>query len=96
MSSLPSGFSAVVANIGIKDATDDSTIVVMETSASAAAVFTRSLFAGPSVVLNREHVADGSARAVVVLSKNANVANGPDGAADADNDSAGDRRAGRA
>ena len=83
MSALPTGFSAVVANIGIKDASDDTTIVVMETSASAAAVFTRSLFAGPSVVLSREHVADGSARAIVVLSKNANVANGPDGAADA-------------
>jgi len=83
MTPLPDGFSAVVANIGIKDTTDDTTLVVLDRSAPAAAVFTRSLFAGPSVRISRDHVADGSARAVVILSKNANVANGPDGTADA-------------
>lgn len=83
MTPLPTGFSAVVQNIGIKDASDDTTLVVMDRPGRAAAVFTRSLFAGPSVLLSRRHVADGSARAVIVLSKNANVANGPDGADDA-------------
>ena len=49
----------------------------------AAGVFTRSRFAGPSVVVSRQHVADGWARAMVVVSKNANVANGPVGFDDA-------------
>ena len=49
----------------------------------AAGVFTRSRFAGPSVVISRQHVADGWARAMVVVSKNANVANGPVGFDDA-------------
>jgi glutamate N-acetyltransferase/amino-acid N-acetyltransferase len=80
---LPSGFSAVVANIGIKDATDDATLVVVDRPAPAAAVFTKSLFAGPSVVISRAHIADRRARAIVVLSKNANVANGPVGVDDA-------------
>jgi glutamate N-acetyltransferase/amino-acid N-acetyltransferase len=49
----------------------------------AAGVFTRSRFAGPSVEISRRHVADHHARAVVIVSKNANVANGPAGSADA-------------
>ena len=49
----------------------------------AAGVFTKSRFAGPSVTLSRANVADGTARAVVVISKNANVATGPQGHDDA-------------
>ena len=37
-----------------------------------------------SVTISRRNLADGTARAVVVVSKNANVANGPDGHADAE------------
>ena len=48
-----------------------------------AAVFTKSRFAGPSVILSRANVADGTARAVVVISKNANVATGQQGHDDA-------------
>jgi glutamate N-acetyltransferase/amino-acid N-acetyltransferase len=80
---LPRGFSAHVANIGIKDATDDFVVIAAERRVPAAGVFTRSRFAGPSVVISREHVADGWARAIVVVSKNANVANGPAGFDDA-------------
>ncbi len=47
-------------------------------------MFTRSRFVGPSVTISREHLADGRAQAVVVVSKNANVANGPAGRADAE------------
>ena len=47
-------------------------------------MFTRSRFAGPSVTISREHLADGRARAIVVVSKNANVANGAAGRADAE------------
>jgi glutamate N-acetyltransferase / amino-acid N-acetyltransferase len=80
---LPLGFSAHVANIGIKDDTDDLVIVRSERPCAAAGLFTQSRFAGPSVVVSRQHLADGSASAVVVISKNANVATGADGLADA-------------
>ncbi len=80
---LPQGFTSHVTNVGIKDTTDDFTVVVADHTATAAAVFTRSRFAGPSVVVSREHAADGRARAVVVVSKNANVATGPEGLANA-------------
>ena len=80
---LPRGFSCHVANIGVKDDSRDFTVVAADSACAAAGVFTRSRFAGPSVEISRRHVADGRARAVVVVSKNANVANGPGGAADA-------------
>lgn len=81
---LPRGFTAHVANIGIRDDTDDFVIVAADRPCSAAAVFTRSRFAGPSVEVSRRHVADGELRAVVVVSKNANVATGRRGLADAE------------
>ncbi|HRE01577.1 MAG TPA: bifunctional ornithine acetyltransferase/N-acetylglutamate synthase, partial [Ilumatobacteraceae bacterium] len=81
--SLPRGFSAYVANIGIKDDTTDFVVVAAATTCPAAGVFTRSRFAGPSVVLSRANIADRTARAVVVISKNANVATGPTGLANA-------------
>ena len=65
-----------MANIGIKDDTDDFVVIAAEAPCPAAAVFTRSRFAGPSVTISRRHVADGRLRAFAVVSKNANVANG--------------------
>lgn len=81
--SLPTGFTAHVANIGIKDSTTDFLVVASERPAAASAVFTRSRFAGPSVLLSRRHVADGRLQAALVVSKNANVATGAQGAANA-------------
>ena len=83
MTALPRGFRAHVANIGIKDDTTDFAVIVADEPCTASAVFTKSRFAGPSVTISREHVADGSLQAVAVVSKNANVATGPDGHADA-------------
>lgn len=80
---LPDGFSAHVGNIGIRDDTHDFTVVAAPGPVSASAVFTRSRFVGPSVMLSQANVADGRAQAVVIISKNANVATGPAGAADA-------------
>jgi len=80
---LPRGFSAYVANIGIKDASSDLTLVVAEKTCAATGVFTQSRFAGPSVILCRENIADLSARAIVVISKNANVATGAEGMSNA-------------
>jgi glutamate N-acetyltransferase / amino-acid N-acetyltransferase len=76
---LPQGFRAHVTNVGIKDTTDDFTLVVADESCAAAGLFTQSRFAGPSVLVSREHVADGRALGVVVISKNANVATGEEG-----------------
>ena len=77
--SLPQGFRAHVTNVGIKDTTDDFTLVVADASCAAAGLFTQSRFAGPSVLVSREHVANGKALGVVVISKNANVATGEEG-----------------
>ena len=83
MTALPEGFRAHVANIGIKDDTTDFAVIVADEPCTASAVFTRSRFVGPSVTISREHVADGSLQAIAVISKNANVATGPDGHDDA-------------
>ncbi|CAN0271305.1 unnamed protein product, partial [Phaeothamnion confervicola] len=80
---LPRGFRAHVTNVGVKDNTDDFVVVAADEPCVAAGVFTKSSFAGPSVLVSREHVADHRARAVVVLSKNANVATGAEGLANA-------------
>ena len=81
--SLPLGFHSYVANIGVKDDSQDFTLVVAESQCAASGVFTQSRFAGPSVTVSQTHLKDLSARAIVVISKNANVANGPDGLSDA-------------
>ncbi len=67
----------------MKDTSDDFTVVAGPVGTTAAGVFTKSRFAGPSVVISRRNVGSGSARAVVVVSKNANVANGDQGMRDA-------------
>ena len=78
---LPRGFTSYVANFGIKDESNDFVVVAADEPCAAAAVFTQSRFAGPSVVVSRANVASRSARAVVVISKNANVATGDVGLA---------------
>ncbi len=78
---LPRGFSAYVANIGIKDDSTDFVVIAADQTCSAAGVFTRSRFAGPSVLVSRQHLENHAARAVVVISKNANVATGAEGLA---------------
>ena len=83
MTALPTGFRAYVTNVGIKDATDDFVVVASEVDCVADGVFTTSSFAGPSVIVSREHLASPTAQAVVVISKNANVATGAEGLANA-------------
>jgi glutamate N-acetyltransferase/amino-acid N-acetyltransferase len=80
---LPAGFATYATNIGIKDRTDDFVVIAAERPVPTTAVFTKSRFSGPSVTLSRINVADGTSRAVVIVSKNANVATGPQGMADA-------------
>ncbi|HEY1968899.1 MAG TPA: bifunctional glutamate N-acetyltransferase/amino-acid acetyltransferase ArgJ [Pseudonocardia sp.] len=79
----PKGFHGCTTSLGIKDSAPDFTAIVSEVPATASAVFTRSRFAGPSVLLSRETAATGTAAGVVVIARNANVATGPEGLANA-------------
>lgn len=92
-SNAPAGFRGITGNIGIKDPEDDFFTVVSEVPAAVAAVFTRSRFAGPSVALSRAAAAGGSARGVVVIARNANVATGRTGRENAQEVQAGVARA---
>ncbi|QMS91649.1 bifunctional glutamate N-acetyltransferase/amino-acid acetyltransferase ArgJ [Nostoc edaphicum CCNP1411] len=83
ISSTPQGFSAFITNLGIRDATDDFVFIKSSVPCVADGVFTQSLFAGPSVTISRDHLKDSQAQGIVVISKNANVANGSVGIADA-------------
>ncbi len=82
--SWPQGFAIHTGHAGLQDdGRDDVAILVSTVPATCAAVFTRSRFAGASVALSREAGRVGKARGVVVLARNANVATGAAGAADA-------------
>ncbi len=81
---FPLGFRAAGVTCGIKDSgAPDLAIVACDGPATAAGAFTRSRLAAAPVLLSREHVADGSARAVVVNSGNANACTGAQGMQDA-------------
>jgi glutamate N-acetyltransferase / amino-acid N-acetyltransferase len=80
----PRGFHSYVANIGVKNSDDDFVVITADEAGPASAVFTLSRFAGCSVTLSRRHAADHSLKAFVVLSKNANVATGAEGMANAE------------
>ncbi|HKO00008.1 MAG TPA: bifunctional glutamate N-acetyltransferase/amino-acid acetyltransferase ArgJ [Pseudonocardiaceae bacterium] len=78
---VPRGFHVYTGRAGIADdGRDDMAVLVSDTPAAVSGMFTRSRFAGPSVVLSREACRNGRARGVVVLSRNANVATGATGA----------------
>ena len=72
----PQGFLSLAKNLGIKDKTLDFTVMYSTTRAAAAGMFTQSLFCGAPIVVGREHIADGHLQALVINSKNANVATG--------------------
>src|SRR5918999_5002622 len=82
-SNHPQGFFSLAKNVGIKDDTLDLTVIYSTVRAPAAAMFTRSRFPGAPVLVGRAHMADGFAQAIVVNSKNANVATGQRGIDDA-------------
>jgi glutamate N-acetyltransferase/amino-acid N-acetyltransferase len=72
----PQGILSLAKNIGIKDATLDLTVIYSTVRARAAAMFTRNRFPGAPVIIGREHIANGYVQALVINSKNANVAMG--------------------
>jgi glutamate N-acetyltransferase / amino-acid N-acetyltransferase len=79
----PQGFRSCAKNIGIKDSTLDFTVIASDVPAAAAAMFTQNRFCGPAIIIGREHVANGQLQAFVINSKNANVATGETGLANA-------------
>jgi glutamate N-acetyltransferase / amino-acid N-acetyltransferase len=75
----PRGFLSLAKNVGIKDSTLDLTVIYSTVRARAAAMFTRNRFPGAPVIVGRKHIADGFTQALVINSKNANVAMGKQG-----------------
>ena len=75
----PQGFLSLAKNVGIKDETLDLTVIYSTVRARAAAMFTRNRFPGAPVILGRKHIARGFVQALVINSKNANVAMGQQG-----------------
>lgn len=75
---LPRGFRCFVTAAGLREHGSDVSLIVADDTenASSAAVFTQSLFAGPSVQVSREALAGGAGRALVTVAKNSNVATG--------------------
>jgi glutamate N-acetyltransferase/amino-acid N-acetyltransferase len=82
---LPRGFRFAAASCGLKKrghtGSLDVAMIVSDTPASAAAVFTQNLVQAPPVVLSRANVrkSAGDMRAVIVNSGNANCCVGPEG-----------------
>jgi glutamate N-acetyltransferase/amino-acid N-acetyltransferase len=78
----PIGFSSFGRNIGIKDKTLDFAVIYSNTVCKSAAVFTRNNYPGAPVIVGREHISDGYLQAIVINSKNSNVATGEKGIQD--------------
>jgi glutamate N-acetyltransferase/amino-acid N-acetyltransferase len=82
---LPRGFRFAAASAGLKKrghtGSLDVALIVSDTPASAAAVFTQNLVQAPPVILSRAHVhaSPDAMRAVIVNSGNANCSVGPGG-----------------
>ncbi len=80
----PRGFQAAGVSCGIKEGgLRDLAVVVSETRATAAAVYTTNLFKAAPLLVTKEHLADGALYAVVCNSGNANSCTGPQGLKDA-------------
>ncbi|HEY7164521.1 MAG TPA: bifunctional glutamate N-acetyltransferase/amino-acid acetyltransferase ArgJ [Candidatus Binatia bacterium] len=79
----PQGFLSLAKNVGIKDDTLDLSVIYSTVPAQAAALFTQNRFPGAPVIVGRKHIGGGVTQALVINSKNANVAMGRQGLDDA-------------
>jgi glutamate N-acetyltransferase/amino-acid N-acetyltransferase len=81
---FPRGFRAAGVTCGIKaSGAPDLALLACDGTATAAGAFTRNRLAAAPVLVSREHLADGRARAVVINSGNANACTGRQGMNDA-------------
>lgn len=71
---LVKGFSWLGKNIGIKDDSLDFGVLFSEVPCSATGVFTKNNLPGAPVIVGKEHLENQELQAIVVNSKNANVA----------------------
>ncbi len=79
----PQGFTSVAKHIGIKASGLDFMVIASDRDTLAAAVLTRSRFAGAPVLIARESMQTPHLRAITAVSGNANVATGEQGLCDA-------------
>jgi len=80
----PKGFQAAAVHAGIKTSqTPDVGLLICDTLATAAAVFTTNQVVAAPVKIGRRHVAKGKLRGIVVNSGNANACTGKQGENDA-------------
>lgn len=79
----PRGFRAAAVAAGIKPGRPDLALLVADATCSAASVFTMNLAKAAPVLVSREHLAAGRARAVVANAGCANAGTGEAGLADA-------------
>jgi glutamate N-acetyltransferase/amino-acid N-acetyltransferase len=79
----PLGFRASAVAAGIRAGQPDLALVVADTPCAAAGVFTTNLAQAAPVLVSREHLASGCARAIVVNAGCANAGTGEPGLADA-------------
>jgi len=76
----PQGFRAVGITCGIKESgKPDLALIVADGPCAAAGVFTQNQFPGAPVIVSKQHIADGNARAIVCNSGISNVATGQAG-----------------
>ncbi|HET7292010.1 MAG TPA: bifunctional ornithine acetyltransferase/N-acetylglutamate synthase, partial [Vicinamibacteria bacterium] len=83
MITAPLGFRAAAVAAGIKPGRPDLALIAADGPCAAAGVFTQSRAAAAPVLVTRERVAAGRARAVVVNAGCANAATGAGGLRDA-------------
>ncbi|HEY3247585.1 MAG TPA: bifunctional ornithine acetyltransferase/N-acetylglutamate synthase, partial [bacterium] len=79
----PKGFRAAGIHCGIKSAKPDLALLVSDTLATAAGMFTTNAVRAAPVLVSQEKIQTGAAQAVVVNSGNANACTGAQGLADA-------------
>ncbi|MCL5291258.1 MAG: bifunctional glutamate N-acetyltransferase/amino-acid acetyltransferase ArgJ [Actinobacteria bacterium] len=80
----PQGFQASGVACGVKlSGKPDLALIYSKSDASAAGVFTKNRLTAPPVILSKNNLGSGSARAIVVNSGNANACTGKQGYADA-------------
>ena len=79
----PAGFRAAAVAAGIKPEGPDLALLAADHDCSAAAVFTTNRAQAAPVIVSREHLAAGRARAVVINAGCANAATGARGLEDA-------------
>ncbi|GEA18428.1 bifunctional ornithine acetyltransferase/N-acetylglutamate synthase [Moorella sp. E306M] len=79
----PQGFVAAGIHAGLKKEKKDLALIVSEVPAAAAAVYTRNRVKAAPLIVTREHLKSGIARAIVCNSGNANACTGERGYRDA-------------